>query len=362
MTSLTAASTAGRSQRRRSGSWRRLTWVTWRQHRGALTGFGALYAALALAMLLVGLKMHSAFHTLAALHCPVASLVGSRCATSLELFVAKPYDLYPNGVALALTISPMLIGVFLGAPLLAREYETGTLRFAWTQGTGRLRWAAVQVTLLATVIAATTCALAALGAWSWRPFAALGFANRWQAGMFGTTPVTAAGWALAAFALGTLLGAVIKRTVPAMAATAAVVTGLAVGAYWKLDYLLLSVHTKTAPDPAIVTMYYGQSDLNIFAQQAYPGPPGSWLVRGWFAGPTGHPLGPDGVAAVTRRLFGNKPGAALRWLAQRHDTFLVAYQPGGRYWLFQAVTGLTLLLFAAALIAATLLLIRRRHT
>jgi hypothetical protein len=29
---------------------------------------------------------------------------------------------------------PALIGAFAGAPLLARELETGTFRYAWTQG------------------------------------------------------------------------------------------------------------------------------------------------------------------------------------------------------------------------------------
>ena len=36
---------------------------------------------------------------------------------------------------------PALIGAFAGAPVLAREMETGTFRFAWTQGFGRWRWA-----------------------------------------------------------------------------------------------------------------------------------------------------------------------------------------------------------------------------
>src|SRR5258708_36516130 len=35
---------------------------------------------------------------------------------------------------------PALIGAFAGAPLLAREFETGTFRYAWTQGFGRARW------------------------------------------------------------------------------------------------------------------------------------------------------------------------------------------------------------------------------
>ena len=39
-----------------------------------------------------------------------------------------------------LMILPGLIGVFVGAPLVAREFESGTFRFAWTQGRSRVQW------------------------------------------------------------------------------------------------------------------------------------------------------------------------------------------------------------------------------
>jgi ABC-type transport system involved in multi-copper enzyme maturation permease subunit len=359
VTALTATRTASRPEG--THPWLRLTWITWRQHRGALSGFAALFAAFALLMLYVGLKVHSAYAALLAHHCTVATTLGP-CAKPAGLFLGQPYDLTANGVGLALHVSPVLIGMFLGAPLLAREYESGTLRFAWTQGTGRIRWAATQIALLAAAIAAVTCGLAVLAAWVSQPFAALGYESRWQAGQFDTTVITAVGWALAAFALGTLLGALTKRTVAAMAATAAVVSALAVATYWKLDYLLLSVHTRTVADLAMVEANFGQRAINTYAQQAYPGPPGSWLVHGYLADAKGRPLGEAAVEAATRRLFSDKPSAGMRWLAQHHDTFLVAYQPAARYWLLNSVAGITLSLIAAALMAATLILIRRRHT
>ncbi len=37
---------------------------------------------------------------------------------------------------------PLVMGVFLGAPLLSREYERGTHQFAWTQSVTRSRWLA----------------------------------------------------------------------------------------------------------------------------------------------------------------------------------------------------------------------------
>ena len=40
---------------------------------------------------------------------------------------------------------PGLIGMFWGAPLVAREFETGTFRLAWTQGVTRTRWLAAKL-------------------------------------------------------------------------------------------------------------------------------------------------------------------------------------------------------------------------
>ena len=38
------------------------------------------------------------------------------------------------------------------AALLSREYEQGTFRFAWTQGTGRTRWCALKLNAFGVLI------------------------------------------------------------------------------------------------------------------------------------------------------------------------------------------------------------------
>ena len=42
-------------------------------------------------------------------------------------------------------LAPALIGIFWGAPLIARELETGTYRLAWNQSVTRARWIAVKL-------------------------------------------------------------------------------------------------------------------------------------------------------------------------------------------------------------------------
>jgi len=62
--------------------------------------------------------------------------------------------------------------------------------------------------------------LGALLGWYIHSFEVVGVQSQWQSGLFNATPVTLAAWALFALVLGTFLGALIGRTVTAMAATA----------------------------------------------------------------------------------------------------------------------------------------------
>ena len=59
-------------------------------------------------------------------------------------------------LSLVSLLVPALIGIFWGAPLVARELEAGTFRLAWTQSVTRTRWLAVKIALvgLASVLAA----------------------------------------------------------------------------------------------------------------------------------------------------------------------------------------------------------------
>src|SRR5580658_9358914 len=120
--------------RLRPVQWRRMAWVTWRQHRLALTGMAALLGALAVSLWIVGLGLHHAYA--AAIACHPASSVA--CSELVGRFDGLDKALWYGYV---LQPVPALIGAFVGAPILARELEAGTFRYAWTQGFGRWRWA-----------------------------------------------------------------------------------------------------------------------------------------------------------------------------------------------------------------------------
>ena len=103
---------AGRRGRRCSGRWRVGLW-------------------------LAGLKLHHAYAAAAA--CRPA--LSPACLDLPDTFNGAN-GLLANGILLQAL--PALIGAFVGAPVLARELETGTFRYAWTQGFGRLALGAGQ--------------------------------------------------------------------------------------------------------------------------------------------------------------------------------------------------------------------------
>jgi hypothetical protein len=115
--------------------WRRMGWVTWRQHRVTLAVVAVFLGALAVALWLAGRQLRSA-HAAAIAACHPAS---SLACPNMVIAFDGTNDFLANGGILQAV--PVLIGAFVGAPLLARELETGTFRYAWTQasagGAGR---------------------------------------------------------------------------------------------------------------------------------------------------------------------------------------------------------------------------------
>src|ERR1700729_1914849 len=132
MTALTISARPGNETALRPVPWRRMAWVTWRQHRFTLAGVAGLLGALAAYLLFTGLPMHHAYAAVAACH-PAGSLA---CTVGLAGF-----DTARGSTAEAMTVLlqmvPALTGAFAVATVLARELETGTFRYASTQGLGR---------------------------------------------------------------------------------------------------------------------------------------------------------------------------------------------------------------------------------
>lgn len=362
MTTTPALLTARRRRKRGDFDPRQLARVAWPLHRSASLAALGVVGVFAVAILLEQPGAHASYARYLASGCaahPYGTAGGLPCgAFPVPFFTAFKY------FAIALRVLVVVVGVFVGAPLVSREFESGTYAFAWTQGVGRVRF--VLSTLAATAAAVTVMAVVlglAFGGW----FAHYGevmvgpVASQWQAGLYATTWWMLAVWALFALVLGVFLGAVIRRTVAAMAVTAAAVGGLVVGASVLLPRMLaIGARASSHFSPIGI----GIGGVNRPPQSPGEGSPGSWLVRSWFTGPGGHLDSPKAAARVYVRMFmtiGSKSGGIIRsgsravprWLSLHHDTFWVSYQPASRFWVFQGIEGAVLVAITAGLVAAT---------
>ncbi len=235
MTTLAISAPLEKDANPRSLPWRRMTWVTWRQHRIALGGVAVFLGALALWLWIAGLQLHQA--AAAAIACHPA---GSTACTGLIINFDATGGMLKGGFVLQPV--PALIGAFVGPLVLARELETGTFRYAWTQGFGRWRWTLAKLMLLGVAVAALAGAFSVLVSWYYQPYLAPGRLYsptspllHW---LFDLRGVAFTAWTLAAFAVGVLAGMLIRRVVPAIVATLAgyTVLGILVGDVLRADY------------------------------------------------------------------------------------------------------------------------------
>ncbi len=133
---------------------------------------------------------------------------------------------------------PVLLGVFLGATLVARETEQATNVLVWTQTVSRRRWL---LTKIAAALGATLLVAVAVTVlvtwWSATPNALYG--NRFEGAQFDTQNLTPIAYALFAVCLGIAAGCFLRRTLPALAATVGLYLGarVAVAVYLRPHYL-----------------------------------------------------------------------------------------------------------------------------
>jgi hypothetical protein len=357
MTGQSAAASAG-FLRGIPARWRPMAKATWLQHRGALIAAAAVSTAMILAIVISGLAAHAAYGRLAADGCLSGQTGGVSC-TDLFNSIAEQTTRF-SLTTIALLVIPVLVGTFIGAPLLAREVESGTYRFAWTQSIGRGRWVTSRLVLLGGAGAAAAGTLGFLADWYGGPFESAGLASRWQGGQFNITVLTLPAWTLFSLAAGTYAGVLIGRVVAAMAATTAFAGGLILLDFMRLhDWFLGIAPGVTRGSPSGT----GLGALNTFATPGgIPGPPGSWLVSGWYTGPDGQRLSSAAVTSLVNKLEASKSalGNPAQWLEQHHDAYWISYQAASRFWGFQGAEAGILLAITVMFVIGTIRLADRR--
>ena len=351
MTAMTVPADPKEDTSLRPVPWQRMGWVTWRQHRASLAGVAVFLGALAVALWLAGRQLHSA-HTAAIAACHPAS---SLACPGMVIAFDGTNGFLANGFILQAV--PVLIGAFAGAPVLARELETGTFRYAWTQGFGRWRWTLAKLVPLGVVLAAAAGAFSLLLNWYYQPYfdagnqaVSLTELTPFSPGLFDLRGIGFAAWTLAAFAIGALAGMLIRRVVPAIVATLAAYVALAfaAGGWLRPAYMTPAV-TSNLNVPAsawILSQWWTKGGTFAFAGF----PSDSLINRFCPAGPPG-PVGPHGKPKVV---------AIAQCLTPHGYTQWTSYHPASQFWPFQWIEGGWLLALSVLLIAATVWLVRRR--
>jgi len=354
---MTAPATQARPEqddtRPRPLPWRRMAGVTWRQHRIALAGVAILLGGLSVYLWIIGTSVHRDWTAAVACH-PASSSACQAVATTFN----DSWNL-ASIVSILLQLVPVLIGAFVGAPVLARELETGTFRFAWTQGFSRWRWALGKLVGLAIVLAAAGAAFGALVSWCFQPYFGadnqnLGlYGDSQLVGLFSLREVTFPAWTLAAFAIGVLAGMLIRRVVPAIVATLAVYAGLAIATAGLLREHYLTPLVTSNPNLPGTAWIIGQWWTKDGRLAFYGNPPGN-LIDQFCNFPQSGPGGKGG---------GSSPGSfptLPQCLGPHGYAQWYSYQPATRFWPFQWIEGGWLLALSVLLIAATIWLVHRR--
>ena len=308
-----------------------MTWLAWRQSRlqFLIAACALLILALAFALTEPGLSHLSAEY-------------GARPAAFLAQVQTGGYPvLYFAGVAV-MYLTPLVIGAFWGAPLIARELETGTHRLIWNQSVTRTRWLLVKI---------------AIGGGAAMLFAGIaGLLLSWWAGpidraggfpvgtsqlpvfdpiVFGTRGIVPVGAAALAFMIGVTAGLLVRRTIPAMALTLAVFAAALVAMPLWISPHLITPAQYTRPVVAnLTTMQMTSSGqlndpVSVAARRVDPDRPDHHRARAGVLTAAGGRL-PDRHPGAVRRLPGEAVAPPARRLPARQPLLDIP-DPGNRH-------------------------------
>jgi len=325
-------------------------WLTWRQHRQQALAGGIGLGLIAAFFLLTHPGIAHTFQSSGAAQC--LAIPGRDCSYATDVFNGR-YAGLQFLVPLFLVV-PLFVGLFWGAPLVAREIEQGTHRLVWTQSVTRSRWIGTKLTLIGAASIAGAAAFAALVTW-WSAMFVRAGDTRLLPGVFDIRGIVPIAYVLFALALGVAAGTLIRRTLPAMAAT--------LGGFVAVRAIVdLVARPHYLPAKVI-----GASMLGVGPRSGL----GDWVLRsvtvdraGAIVGP-GHELNINYMAPRCPGLIpppGTLPSQGnLTACVHKLGLHIVnTYQPGSRFWAFQGIESAIFVALAAALVGITMWTVKRR--
>jgi len=329
-----------------------MTWLTWRQFRPqAVTAVAAL-AVFAILLGATGPHLAGMYAGSGVAGCQRNGTCDHLAGTFLTALSGGYTVVFMLGAAVII-LAPVVIGVFWGAPLIAREFEAGTYRLAWTQSVTRARWLASKLAVPGLAAMAVTAGFSLMYDWWAAP---IGQAARvtgdssFPLGMgpygllaFDAHGVVPLGYAAFGFALGVAMGVLIRRSLPAMAVTLAIFAAVQV-------IVPLAIRPSLFP-PAHTTQsltanFSGQQGVSgrdfTLSLDSLDNQPGAWILSSHAVNAAGQPVSVMPAACVNP-----SSGDPMSCLASHGIAVGVSYQPTSRYWSIQwTETGIFLALAA----------------
>ncbi len=296
-----------------------MIWVSWRQHRSqAITCLGLL-GILAVFAIAVSSSMRTAFSHDQLAGCLTQTTATGRCQGAIGAFMNSFNTVVNIGFWALLLAFPGLIGVVIGAPLIASELEYGTWQLAWAQTIPRTRWLVTKLAIVTGGLVILGAAMTAIITWYRQPMDRL--TGHFINNVYDFEGLALTAYILLAFGLAVLAGLLIRRSIPAMAV--ALVAWLAVRL--TVEYLLRP--RFQAPLTLRQTCAHGCS-LNVGITSVPPqtGHIGDWVLRAT------NPV----------------------------NQIVATYQPADRFWKFQFIEAGLIVAITAAVLAATIWLLHRR--
>ncbi|SDI38675.1 hypothetical protein SAMN05192558_11582 [Actinokineospora alba] len=276
-----------------------MTWVAWRQQRAQLMVAFALVALVAAVMVFVRID--------------VSSMPGDQGQLS------DRYNQFLSYVPMVMLVLPVLLGMFAGAPVFAREIEQGTHIFGLTQSISRSRWWATKLAVAGLPIIIAMATLGIVNAWALGPLNFI-MSGRMRTPLFESQGLVLGAYTAVAFAIGATAGLLVRNTLAAMAITLG-------------GYTAMLVVVSNAARPAYADPTYSTGLL----------PTDVWRVESGYLDGAGKPvsIAPEkcGMETIAECLAGQGVRSEFAW-----------FHAGERFWSFQAIeAGLFAALTAAVL-------------
>lgn len=340
-----------------------MNWLLWKQHRKQfliLAIILALYGALAIPM---GIYLWHSYQTgltacKQAHDCQQLSnnLFGSGWSMELNPSASNGFRL----VNVLLLTVPFLLGMFMGVPLIAREYSAKTNLLVWTRSISRKKWLTMKFVWILIAAALFTGGMSVLTTF-WAKAGNTLYMNRFSTGLFYIQGIAPIGYAVLAVSMGIALGAWLKRTMAAIGITlllmiaVQIVVGNLVRPHYMTPLSTTNWTNQIGPGYQLTGVPSGSwvTGSNIVNKQgqtlSWSNPPKQCVVPADQLPQTPRQTSPSGQsvheqgtgssngATTSITSINGGPNVSGSCLEKAGYHYIISYQPANRYWEFQSI-------------------------